>query len=426
MVEEKRWYANAAGRWRRQAVLAVVAIVALAATAARLPTEAAPAEPSTQVQAASAQSEQAAQIIALVQEAMTKYALNAVIVRVTIDGQEVVTAALGESMTGVPATTDMHFRNGAVAISYVAMLVLTLVDDGVLRLDDPLSIWMPELPDADQVTLRMLLNMTAGYQDFVPDQGFQRAFYANPFKQWTPQELVAISLSQPRVFAPGTNWDYAHANYVILGLALERATGRSVADLLQEHVLGPLGLTNTVGSVTAAIPEPALHSFSSERRDFLGIPADTPFYEETTFWSPSWSITHGAIETTNIYDMAASAVAIGEGTLLSPASHQAMVGPSLLGFGSPLEGCNTCHTLDNYYNYGLGVVRSGNWLLQNLLLNGYGGTMAYLPGKKIAIAFEMTYSEKSFEPDTRMAARVALFHSIGAYLAPDDAPPTGP
>ncbi|MGH2587476.1 MAG: serine hydrolase domain-containing protein [Dehalococcoidia bacterium] len=410
-----RWSASAGGS------------ALLLATAARLPTEAAPAEPSTQVQAsASGQSEQAAQIIALVQEAMEKYYLNAAIVRVTVDGQEVVTAAFGESMTGVPATTEMHFRNGAVAISYVAMLVLTLVDDGVLRLDDPLSIWMPELPDSDKVTVRMLLNMTAGYPDFVSDQGFQRDFYANPFKQWTPQELVAISLSQPRLFAPGTNWDYAHANYVILGLALERATGRSVADLLQERVLDPLGLWNTVGSVTAAIPKPALHSFSSERRDFLGIPAGTPFLEETSFWSPSWTITHGAIETTNIYDMAASAVAIGEGTLLSPASHQAMVAPTLLGFGSPLEGCFACRTLDNYYNYGLGVVRSGNWLLQNLLLNGYGGTMAYLPGKKIAIAFEMTDTERSFEPDTRMAARVALFTSIGGYLAPDDAPPTGP
>ncbi|MGH2601888.1 MAG: serine hydrolase, partial [Dehalococcoidia bacterium] len=116
-----RWSASAGGS------------ALLLATAARLPTEAAPAEPSTHVQAASSgQSEQAAQIIALVREAMEKYYLNAAIVRVTVDGQEVVTAAFGESMTGVPATTDMHFRNGAVAISYVAMLVLTLVDDGVL------------------------------------------------------------------------------------------------------------------------------------------------------------------------------------------------------------------------------------------------------------------------------------------------------
>jgi hypothetical protein len=56
----------------------------------------------------------------------------------------------------------------------------------------------------------------------------------------------------------------------------------------------------------------------------------------------------------------------------------------------------------------------GNWFLQNLLLNGYGGTMDYLPRRKIAIAFEVTFSEQSFEPDTCMAARVALFHSFGA------------
>ncbi len=424
MGEEIRWCSNAVRGWRRLLVLvlAVVALVALAATASRLPTRAAPAEPSMQVQAA--QSAQAAAIVAMAREAMATYHLRAVIVRVTVDGQEVVTAALGESMTGVPATTTMHFRNGAVAISYVAILLLTLVDDGVLRLDDPLSIWLPELPDAERVTLRMLANMTAGYQDFVPDEGFQRAFYADPFHQWTTDELLAISLAQPRQFAPGTNWDYAHANYIILGLALEQATGRSVADLLQERVLGPSGLTNTANSLTPAIPEPALHAFSSERRQALGIPAGTPFYEETTGWTPSWSITHGAVQTTNIYDMAASAVAIGEGTLLSPASYQAMVGPSLLGFGSPLAGCRTCHTLDTAYNYGLGIVRSGNWLLQNLLLNGYGGTMAYLPAKRIAIAFEMTYSEQSFVPDTRMAARAGLFQSIGAYLAPDDPPPS--
>ena len=77
--------------------------------------------------------DQAATIVALARDAMAKYDLKAVILRVTIDGREVVTAALGESMTGVPATTDMHFRNGAVAISYVSTLVLILVDQGVLR-----------------------------------------------------------------------------------------------------------------------------------------------------------------------------------------------------------------------------------------------------------------------------------------------------
>jgi CubicO group peptidase (beta-lactamase class C family) len=424
VVKEQRYCSNV---WRGLLVFAMTAVVVLAATAVGHPTRAAPAGPPAQVQAAQgdelAQSAQASQIIALVRDGLTKYHLNAAIVRVTVDGKEVVTAAFGESMTGVPATTDMHFRNGAVAISYVSTLLLTLVDDGVLRLDDPLSIWMPELPASDKVTLKMLANMTSGYRDYVPDPQFVKANYLDPYRQWKPEELVAIGLANPPYFEPGTNWSYAHTNYVILGLAIERATGRTIADLMQERVLSPLGLKNTANWYTPTLPEPALHAFSSERRVPLGIAAGARFYEESSYWNPSWTITNGAIETTNIYDMTATAVAIGEGTLLSPASHQAMVGPNLFGFGARLAGCNTCHTLDNVYNYGLGVVRSGNWLLQNLLLNGYGGTMAYLPGKKIAIAFEMTFTEQSFEPDTRTAARVALFHSIGAYLAPDDAPP---
>src|SRR5215213_7288681 len=75
-------------------------------------------------------------IIAIAAGAMEDYALNAVILRVTIAGREVVTQALGESMTGVPATPDMHFRNGAVAISYIATLLLRMVDQGKAKLDD--------------------------------------------------------------------------------------------------------------------------------------------------------------------------------------------------------------------------------------------------------------------------------------------------
>jgi CubicO group peptidase (beta-lactamase class C family) len=356
---------------------------------------------------------------------MTKYSLNAVILRVTIDGREVVTAALGESMTGVPATTDMHFRNGAVAISYVSTLLLILVDEGVVRLDDPLSIWLPELPDAERVTLRMLANMTAGYPDYVPVEQFIADSYANPFRQWTTEELIAVSLAQPRLFAPGTNWDYAHTNYVILGLALEKATGRPMSELLRERVLDPLGLRNTVSSDTPAIPTPALHAFSSERRVALGIPPGARFYEESTYWNPSWTITHGAIQTTNIHDMAASAVAIGEGTLLSAASHQAQVAPSLLGFGSVLPGCRTCHPLDDVYNYGLGIVRSGNWLLQNPLFSGEAGVMAYLPSGKIAIAVAVTFGEDAFDEEGNYSNHGdTLFRAIGAYLAPDDPPPT--
>ena len=375
---------------------------------------------------ATAQKPRAEAIVELAREAMTEHDLKAVIVRVTIDGEEVITEALGESMAGVPAMEDMHFRNGAVAISYMSTLLLQLVDQKVVSLDDKLSGWLPNLPDAERVTLRMLANMTAGYPDYVQNAQFVKAFYADPFRQWTPQEKIAIGLSTPRLFEPGTNWDYAHTNYVILGLALEKITGKPLATLLQENILGPLNLKNTQSFQTALIPEPVLHAFSSERREALGITPATHFYEESTYWNPSWTLARGAIQTTNIYDMTATAVAVGEGTLLSPKSHQAQVGPDLLGFGSPLEGCPACHTLDNVYNYGLGVVLSGSWILQNPLFGGYGAVEAYLPSKKIAIAVVTTYGEGSFdEKGNYENASQAIFKAIGAYLAPEDPPLIG-
>jgi CubicO group peptidase (beta-lactamase class C family) len=369
--------------------------------------------------------DQAEAIIAIARDIMGKQDVKAVIVRVTIDGQEVVTEALGESMTGVPATTEMHFRNGAVAISYMSTLLLRLVDQQVVTLDDTIDAWLPDLPDADQVTLRMLANMTAGYPDFEKNAGFQEAYYADPFREWTAEERIEISLSVPRVFAPGTNWDYSHSNYVILGRALEKITGQPLDVALQEQVLGPMGLQNTVAWSTPEISEPVLHAFSSERRLALGIPAGTRFYEESTYWNPSWSLAEGSIETTNIYDMATSAVAVGEGTLLSPESHQAQIAPDLFGFGAPLEGCPTCRTLGKTLNYGLGVVLTNSWIVQNPLFAGCGGVMAYLPSRKIAIALATTFGEGAFDDEGgyKHSSHVELFSAIGAYLAPDDSPP---
>ncbi len=88
------------------------------------------------------------------------------------------THAVGESMTGVPATTNMHFRNGAVAISYVSTLLLSLVDQDKVSLDDKLSKWLPDVPNADRVTLGQLAQMTSGYVDYViGNTEFDKALY---------------------------------------------------------------------------------------------------------------------------------------------------------------------------------------------------------------------------------------------------------
>lgn len=349
---------------------------------------------SQQVQTASGK---AGDIVAIAQEAMKKYDLHAVILSVSIGKQDVVTAALGQSMTGVPATTRMHFRIGSVSIAYLTTLLLQLVDQKRVRLDDTLSIWFPSLPHAQSITLRMLAENRSGYTDYVPL--LTQAILANPFRAWSQQELLQPALAKPLQNQPGEGFTYAHTNFVILGMVLQKITAKPVATLMKEHILSPLRLQDTDSSSTADIRPPVLHAFDSERG----------MYEESTFWNPSWTLATGAIMTSNIDDVRKSAIAIGEGTLLSPASHKEQIAPLSL-ISPPGQ--------PKFY-YGMGVFIVNSWVVQNPLFFGFNALMAYLPSKKIAIAVTTTLGEKS-SPSPHYST--LIFQSIGKFLAPDHPP----
>ena len=364
-------------------------------------------------------------IVKLVRDAMRESHLNSVIVKVSEGDEILIKRAFGQSMTGVPATTDMHFRNGAVAIGYMANVLLQLVDDGTVSLDDKVSRWLPEIPHTDRVTLGQLARMTSGYPDYVREPAFDQANLENPFKQWTPQGQLAFVVDQPLYYEPGTNWNYSHTNYVILGLALEKITGMPLSRLLRTRVLEPLGLDQTRSSQTASVPSPVLHAFTAERREYLGVPDGSPFLEESTFWNPSWTLARGSVQTTDIDDVHASAIAFGTGELLSRQSYRAMISTDLRGFGGPVEGCGfSCFTQNVAYSYGIGLVTSGNWVLQNPMFAGTAAVAAYLPSDDIAIAVAVTYQEAAFADGGPANEADALFRQIGALLAPKDAPPT--
>ena len=129
---------------------------------------AAPATPATTPDAS------ASAIADVVRSAMDTGHLRAVVVKVTQGDQVLISQAFGTSMDGVPATTDMHFRNGAVAFAYLGTLLMQFVDEHKVTLDDTIDHWMPELPEADQVTLKMLANQTTGYPDFETDAAWKR------------------------------------------------------------------------------------------------------------------------------------------------------------------------------------------------------------------------------------------------------------
>lgn len=406
-------------------VAAVLGVVLLAGCFG--PPQQRPTTPAATAESGSADPAKAATITQIVQTQMAQAHLKSVIIRVSVDGKDIIRQAFGESMTGVPATVDMHFRNGAVAIQYVAILLLRLVDEKKVSLDDKLSQYVPDAPYADEVTLGQLAQMTSGIPDYVlGNDAFTQASYDDVYRDWTPQEQLSYVAGQPLFYKPGTNWNYAHTNYVLLGLALEKITGMPLDRALKEQVLDPLHLTGTVASQTAEIPEPVLHAFTAERRPFFGIPADQPFLEESTYWNPSWTLARGSVETSTIDDLHATAIAVGTGALLSKESHAAMISPKLRGTTSALPGCPTCSAMDEAHTYGIGVWIAGNWLVQNPLFSGYAATEAYLPSQKIAIAVAVTFDEAAFGPSGDYPnTATTLFQQIGSYLAPDEAPPTG-
>jgi D-alanyl-D-alanine carboxypeptidase len=343
--------------------------------------------------------------------AMEKYHLKAVLAKVTEGTEEVATLAMGESMTGVPATPEMHFRNGAVAISYLGTVLLQLVDEGKVGLDDTIDRWLPDALASEKVTLRMLINCTSGYADFVAQKSFVDALYKDPFRAWTTEEQLGYVAGKPLLYEPGTNWSYAHTNFVLLGEALSAITGKPVDELIRERIVEPLGMRETQSHQTAVIPEPVLHAFDAERGT----------YEESTFWNPSWTLAKGSVMITDIHDLATSARAIGTGKLVSEKSHKEQVGPALVGLGGPTDKCpkGVCAKQTPSFHYGIGTFIVGGWVLQNPSFYGWGALQAYLPEKDLAIVASATLDK---EAKVGLNGGQMVFNEIAAELAPDYPP----
>ena len=353
----------------------------------------------------------AEEVAAAAKRAMEKYHLKAVLARVTNGTEELATVAMGESMTGVPATADMHFRNGAVAISYLGTVLLQLVDEGKVGLDDTIDRWLPKAPASDRITLRMLISCTSGYHDFVQDKAFLDAIEKHPFRAWTSEEQLSYVAGKPLLYEPGTNWSYAHTNFVRLGEALSSITGKPVDQPIRERIVEPLGMKGTQSHQTAVIPEPVLHAYTKERGT----------YEDSTFWDPSWTLAKGSVMVTNIYDLATSAHAIGTGKLVSEKSHKEQVGSSLVGLGGPTKTCpeGVCMKQSSGFHYGIGTFMVGGWILQNPSFSGWGALQAYLPEKDLAIAASATLGK---EAKVGLNGGQMVFDEIAAVLAPDHPP----
>ena len=329
---------------------------------------------------------------AIIQAEAQKDGAKAVEFGMWVGDREVLTTALGNSMTTVPATTDMHYRIGGIAETFMSTLLLMLEEQGRINLDDKISRWFPHLLDADQVTVRMLVSDTAGYLDYVTVDDFAKLQLAEPFRTFTDDELIHYSVRNGKMnFPPGTSQQYSHTDNVILGQVIQRATKESLKDLYDKNIFGPMGMKDTQFPLNQEIQSPVLHAFTKDR----GI------YEDCTYWNPNWGSTPG-LPTSNIHDLGKWGPILGTGRLISPAHFKEQIAHPSAGKGRP----------DLYFAYGF--VMANGWMVQNPSINGYSGAFAYNPANGVTIVVEATKNEAS----TTDAAGFDILRQVVRYVTP--------
>lgn len=145
-----------------------------------------------------------------------------------------------------PAQPSMAFAIGSVSKQFLAALMLKLQEEGRLSLDDPVAKYFPDLTRSGDISLRALLSHTSGYSDYYPQDYLPDSMK----KPITPQEILGVWAQRPLDFEPGSKWQYSNTNYVLAGAVVEKVTGQSLATVMRQKILEPLGLQ------VAAQPEP--------------------------------------------------------------------------------------------------------------------------------------------------------------------------
>ncbi|MGZ0712270.1 serine hydrolase domain-containing protein (plasmid) [Coraliomargarita sp. W4R53] len=154
-------------------------------------------------------------------------------------------AGLGTQQVGAGAevTTDMQFRAGAVTRAMTCDVLFAVAADGKLDVDDSVTDYVAGVPDLEGVTLRNLCDSTSGVGTYTGT--LMSMWLGNPEREWNPQELASFGLGKERKSNPGDIYSSSDAGYVLLGMALERATQQSAAELYDYYIVDRLGLEAT-------------------------------------------------------------------------------------------------------------------------------------------------------------------------------------
>ena len=262
----------------------------------------------------------------------------------------------------VPATTEMRYSIGSVSKQFTAALLLLLAEDGKLTLDDSVAKYLPTLSRANEVTVRQLLSMTAGYQDFWPEDYVMTSMMAPT----TAQHILDVWGRKPLDFDPGTQWQYSNTNYVIAGRIAEMVGGRPLVEQLRSRIFDPLQMRGVLDQDASHLPPSEPTGYYQHA---LGPLRPAPL--EGT----GWMFAAGELAMSP-HDLALWNISMMNRSLLKPASYDAMFTDTKLKDGKPT-------------GYGLGVqvlLRNGQRLIEHSgEVSGFVSENEVYPDSKTAI-----------------------------------------
>jgi CubicO group peptidase (beta-lactamase class C family) len=258
---------------------------------------------------------------------------------------------------GVPNSPTTKHRLGSITKQFTAACILLLEERGKLKTDDPVKKYMPDAPAAwDKITIFHLLTHTSGIPSFTgfPDYASTEAV------KTTPEKLVERFRDKPLEFQPGEKWNYSNSGYVLLGYLLERISGQSYGDFVQQNIFDPLGMKDSgYDSNTAVIP----HRAEGYTRRPKGL-------EHAGYIDMSIPFSAGALYSTT-EDLLRWEQGLFGGNLLSAVSLQKMTTP-----------------FKHDYAFGLGVRENkGHKVIEHGGgIEGFNTQLSYYPDDKLVIA----------------------------------------
>ena len=270
---------------------------------------------------------------------------------------------------------------GSVGKTFVSAVVLQAIDAGTLTLDDKIARWIgrepwfARLPNGPALTLRALLSHRSGIPDTLESNAFGEAISRDLDRRWTPDELVGFVLDKKPRFAVGAKYFYTDMNYIIAGLVFERATGLKLFDAIEQKILTPLGLDQTIPTERRVIQDVVPGVLGREEAKMFGS-AESLRNGWFVYAAQAEYAGGGLISTSR--DLARWARALYEGRVFSAARLQDML---------------TALPSEDKASYGLGVeIRSsaaGPVYGHDGSMFGYLTLMLYFPDFKVAGALQI-------------------------------------